>query len=78
MKRISTVFSRPEFHIFVFFLSLILFSWPFLTMLLMHPPRAAFTYIFGAWSGIVLILFVISRSCKAASSERKENKSNAE
>jgi hypothetical protein len=75
MKRISVLFGRYEFHILVFCVSLILFSWPLVSSLDFDRINALFVYLFVSWSIVVFLQFLISRVLIRGSSSQSTDES---
>lgn len=61
MKRIRVLFSRYEFHILVFCVSLVLFSWPLVSSSDFDRINSMFVYLFVSWTIVVFLQFLISR-----------------
>ena len=73
MNRLTKLFQNPTLHVFLFFLFLVLLSWPLLTIAdLTNPPHAMPRHLFVLWSAMITILFVIGRIC------HKNHERNAE
>ncbi|MBI5249625.1 MAG: hypothetical protein HY912_09030 [Desulfomonile tiedjei] len=74
MERLSSLFKQVGFHIFLFFLSLVLFGWPVVHFSDMNRLEPMFYYLFGAWGVVIFLLFLVSRSVSdQAGSEEDEN-----
>lgn len=57
-KRLKFFLSNKETRVFVFFLSILILSWPFMAF---TPDRSAyfhFIYFFSAWTVLIFFLFV--------------------
>ena len=64
MNRLAKLFQNPTLHVFLFFLFLVLLSWPLLTIAdLTTPPHAMSLHLFVLWSAMIIILFAIGRIC---------------
>jgi hypothetical protein len=61
MKRIRVLFSKHEFHILVFCLSLVLFSWPLVSSSGFDRINSMFVYLFVCWAVVIFLQFLISR-----------------
>ncbi len=61
MKRIRGLFSEHEFHILVFCLSLVLFSWPLVSTSDFDRIDSMFVYLFVCWAVVIFLQFLISR-----------------
>lgn len=75
MKRIRVLFSRYEFHILVFCLSLVLFSWPLVSSSDFDRINAMFVYLFVCWTVVVFLQFLISRVLAPRSSSQPTDES---
>jgi hypothetical protein len=65
MNELTKQFSRPAFHLFIFALCLIFFSWPVLTI---TENKSSFwvpiAYLFIMWFFTIVLLFVVSTVCR--------------
>ncbi len=61
MKRIRLLFGKYEFHILVFCLSLVLFSWPLVSTSDFDRIDSMFVYLFVCWAVVIFLQFLISR-----------------
>jgi hypothetical protein len=68
MKNLRNLFQNESFHKFLFFIAIIIFNWPFLTVLGEKGTKSVFIYLYLAWGLIVLLLFFIAQSHKAEES----------
>jgi hypothetical protein len=59
MGKLKDLFRMPEFSLFLFLFSLVIFSWPFFVGA--KSAVSPFIYLFIAWAAIILMLFLISR-----------------
>jgi uncharacterized membrane protein len=75
MKRIRVLFSRHEFHVLVFCLGLVLFSWPLVSTSDFDRIYAMFVYLFVCWTVVVLLQFLISRVLVPRSSSQPTDES---
>ncbi len=74
MERLANLFKQTDFHIFLFFLSIILFGWPVVHFSDLNRFETMFYYLFGAWAIVIFLLFLVSRSLSDQSgSEEAEN-----
>lgn len=62
MEKLKSLLSHPEFHILFFCVSLLLFSYPLLRMSDMAGPVVMLLSLFLPWGGVILILFLVSKS----------------
>jgi hypothetical protein len=75
MKRVKVLFSRNEFHVLVFCLSLILFSWPLVSPADFDRINAMFVYLFVCWAVIIFLQILISKVLIPRSSSQHTDKS---
>lgn len=70
------MFRQPEFQIFLFCLIFLLVNWPFLAVAAANGLKSVFMYLYGLWSVLILILFLIQRSlrCKASDDDSDERR----
>jgi len=61
-KNLRSLLSKRESCIVLFFLSLFLFNWPFLSTP-DQAPEKMFIYLFLVWGLIIFVLFLISKMC---------------
>jgi uncharacterized membrane protein AbrB (regulator of aidB expression) len=74
MERLSNLFKQTDFQIFLFVLSMILFGWPIVHFSDLDRFETMFYYLFGAWTVVIFLLFMVSRSLSdQTSSEETEN-----
>lgn len=66
MKRLKACFRKLEVHLCLFLLTLVLFSWPLLSIAHAKGSFAFYLYLFGAWSFVILLIFFISLSLGSA------------
>jgi len=65
MKKLTKQFPKPTFHLLLFGLCLVFFSWPFLTIADRKDIQwAAIGYIFFMWFFMIFLLFLIGRRCR--------------
>jgi len=62
MQSIRRLFQKKEFHLFLFFVSMVLFNWPFLNIAAETQSYLFFVYIFSVWAIIILLSCLIARS----------------
>ena len=58
MDRLKKLAEQTAFQIWLFFLCLILFNWPLLTVIPLDRQGCLFLYIFAAWALVILLLFL--------------------
>lgn len=74
MERLRNLFRQTGFHIFLFFLSLVLFGWPVVNFSDVQRLEIMFYYLFAAWGFVIFLLFVVSRGLSdRAEAEETEN-----
>ncbi|MFY9944010.1 MAG: hypothetical protein WAK57_17675 [Desulfobacterales bacterium] len=69
MARLKDLLRKTEFHIFLFCLFSLLFSWPLLTLIEKTRPPIGFLYLYLTWSVLVVVLAVIARHCRPTSTD---------
>jgi hypothetical protein len=62
MERLKNLLRQTEFRILLFFVSLILFSWPIVNFSDLKRLDIMFVYLFLAWGAVILLLFLVGRS----------------
>ena len=62
MRRLKMALKQPEFHIFLFSLALMLFSYPLTVMAKQAFPTVVFVSLFLPWGIIIALLFFVSKS----------------
>ena len=62
MEKIKRVICEKEFHLLLFVLFFISFSWPYLAMPELKHPGLLFYFMFLPWAVLIVILFVLSKS----------------
>jgi hypothetical protein len=72
MKKAGYLADKPGFSLFLFFLCLVLFSWPLLSVARSHGAESIFNYLIFVWSIIILLLFLSRRSRDGAASGGKD------
>jgi len=60
MERFKNLLKKPELHLFVFCLALVLLSWPLITIANETISAGIFIYLFLVWCIMVLLLFLIA------------------
>lgn len=74
MERLKNLLRQTEFRILLFFVSLILFSWPIVNFSDLKRLDIMFVYLFLAWAAVILLLFLVGKSLDdQRSSEETEN-----
>jgi hypothetical protein len=66
MERLWELLRRSEFHVLLFCLSIVAFSWPAINYSNIDHLIMVFKYIFGAWGIIIALLFLVCRSLASA------------
>jgi hypothetical protein len=59
MEKLINLLKKPEFHILLYCLSLLLFNWPVLTIF-ENARWALFYYLFCIWGAFILVLFFVA------------------
>jgi len=70
LRRIGNLFGRIEFKFFIFFISLLLLSWPFMSTSNSRSFLFYFVYYFSIWLALIIYL-ILSRA-----GEDSENKND--
>ena len=74
MEKLKSMARQPEFHVCLFILGLLLFSYPLSLMSAMAEPGRVLLSLFMPWAGIILILLLISRSYEKIRSGESEDR----
>ena len=62
MKKIlHECIGKRDVHWFVFGLALVLFNWPFLTIVLQEDIRTLYRFLFGGWIALIALVHFIAR-----------------
>ncbi len=64
MKYFRRLAGKPELYILLFFLCLVLLSWPFLSVVLDKNGATIFGYLFAIWALVILSLFLMRRGAE--------------
>jgi hypothetical protein len=64
MERLGALLRQKEFHALLFCLCVVLMNWPFVEFSDVGRLKAVFIYLFLAWSFIIFLLFLVSRSLR--------------
>jgi hypothetical protein len=72
MQRLKSLFCQQEFHVLLFCLSLLLFSWPVVSFSDIDRLHTMFIYLFIVWGLIVFLLFLVSRSIQIQDESRED------
>ncbi|MBW2099503.1 MAG: hypothetical protein JRG68_01855 [Deltaproteobacteria bacterium] len=78
MENLKNLFRKPEFHFFLFCISLVLFGWPILRIAEGGYNYSVFIYLFIAWAIIILLLFLIAESHNTKASNQSGEKKKDE
>jgi len=74
MKRLRDLLAQREFHALAFCFGLLLFSWPLVSASDLDSVTSAFIYLFGCWTLVIVVQFLISLSLNATqSSEMRDH-----
>lgn len=68
MKRLRDLLTQRESHVLAFCFGLLLFSWPLVSASVLDSVTSAFIYLFGCWTLVIVVQFLISLSLKASQS----------
>jgi len=64
---------QREFHVVVFCLGLLLFSWPVVSASNLERISSTFIYLFLCWALVLVLQFLISRCLDSPSPEDKSD-----
>jgi len=78
MKRLKIALQQPEFHIFLFSLALVLFSYPLTLMARQAFPTVVFVSLFLPWGIIILLLFFVSKSYTPVRSDQGQDQEDGD
>ena len=73
MRRLNQLLRQPAFHFFLFGLTLVLITWPFLAVAGETGLGNLGSYLFLLWGALVLLLFLIGRSLGEDSADRADD-----
>ncbi len=62
MERFRELLRQTEFHVLLFFVCLFMFGWPLATSTDLKQLEMTFVYVFVAWTIVILLLFLVSKS----------------
>jgi hypothetical protein len=62
MRRLRALLGETELHIFLFFLCIFLFGWPFVSFSDVARLEIVFIYLFIIWSAVIFLLYLVGRS----------------
>jgi len=65
---------RTGCQVLVFCCFMLLLGWPLLTIPALKGIKATYLYLYGAWAGLIVLLFFISRALKSSSEEDEGQK----
>lgn len=74
MENLRNLLQSDGFHKFLFFIGIIVFNWPFVTIFEKKDTETVFISLYLSWGFIIFLLFCIAQSHKAEKSEYKEVK----
>ena len=69
---------QPEFHIFLFSLALMLFSYPLTLMAKQAFPAVVFVSLFLPWGIIIALLFFVSKSYTSVRSDQGRDQNDGD
>jgi len=73
MEKLRKLFEKPGFCLLLFFLRLIFFGWPILSIVNKDYPETVFIYLFLVWGVFILLLYFMSRCYDKSASVRNKN-----
>lgn len=65
-NRQRSLLADPMIPLALTWVSVIFLGWPLIQIVGVHGVAALFVYIFAVWSGLIILLFAISRSLRHA------------
>jgi len=71
MEKFTHLVKKPEFHVLLYLLSLLLFNWPALTIF-GDACSALFYYLFWTWGIFIAALYFVARSLLRKNSKIEE------
>lgn len=71
MRKLAELLRQKEFHFFLFFLLLMLFNWPFLSVAAGSGLKGFFWYLYALWLALILLLFLMQRALRRSTEERR-------
>jgi hypothetical protein len=71
MRKFAELLRQKEFHFFLFFLLLLLFNWPFLSVAAGSGLKGLFRYLFVLWLTLILLLFLIQKALRRGTEQRR-------
>jgi len=73
-KRLKRLSSQVEFKLFLFLLSLIIFSWPYLSGFINKPVFSLYVFYYFFWALLILIIFLMNfRRIKTEDKKKKDD-----
>lgn len=60
LEKISSLFLRAEFKFFVFFVFILVFSWPYMSFLHNSSLSSPIVYFLISWAVLIFLMFVSS------------------
>ncbi len=75
MERLKALLRQTEFHLLLFVLCMVLFGWPVVTFPDIRRLEVMFVYLFVAWTIVIFLLFLVSRSLGTADDSTKNEHS---
>jgi hypothetical protein len=73
LKKTGLLFGRYEFRLFLFFLSLLMISWPFMTTAEDKSLYFPFFYFFSVWFVLVALSMVLNIGRKGEDNSKKDD-----
>jgi formate hydrogenlyase subunit 4 len=65
MERIGNLLRQKEFHLLLFFVCVVLFSWPIVSFSDLERLKTMFVYLFVTWALLIPVKFLVSRTLEA-------------
>lgn len=77
MDKLRALLRQTEFQALLFFVCLVLFSWPVVSFGDVERLEVMFVYLFTAWTVVIFLLFLVSRSQEIPiQTEKSETETN--
>lgn len=52
--------NKTHYHTFIFGLSLLLFNWPVISIVMKGNPASGYTYLYLSWFCVIFFMFFLS------------------
>jgi hypothetical protein len=73
MEKFQNLLRQKEFHIWFFFMCLIVFGMPLVNIVDPLQPETAFYYFCFTWGTVVFVLYLVARSLTPEKSKSENN-----